>query len=153
MYGLVEGQVEYFDFDDAADEDAATVERAASELLALVDSRLLIQARLLLRNPLLELRPWIFDMNFGNFGGLFWAIFAHPAASRLQKSIPDGLTDLRARNESSGACLGPIFQSLSGTFKKCMTWRQTLSFLTFQPRQGLNFLSLIWPSSRQQPPS
>ena len=62
-----------------------------------------------LRNGLLELRPWIFTPDFGNFGALFWSIFLHSARSGLQKSIPDGLTDLRTQNESSGARLRPIF--------------------------------------------
>ena len=62
-----------------------------------------------LRNPLLELRPSKLVMIFDNFDDLFGPIFAHPGASRPQKSIPDGLTELRARNESSGACLGPSF--------------------------------------------
>ena len=62
-----------------------------------------------LRNVLLELRPRILDMIFVNFDGLFSSIFAHPGASGPEKSILDGLTDLRARNESSGEGLGPIF--------------------------------------------
>ena len=79
-----------------------------------------------LRNPLLEPRPWIFYIIFGNFGGSFWPVFAHPRPSRFQKSIPDGLTDLRARNESSGACLGPNFWSFSPEV------RTILDFLQFQ---------------------
>ena len=53
-----------------------------------------------IRNPLLEPSPWIFDIIFGNFGDSFWLIFGHPGASGPQHSIPDGLTDLRAQNES-----------------------------------------------------
>ena len=65
------------------------------------------------RNVLLELRPWILDLVFGNFGGLFSLLFVHPGASRPRKSIPDGLTDLCARNESSGARLRLSFWSFS----------------------------------------
>ena len=66
-----------------------------------------------IRNPLLELRPWILELVFGNFGGLFWPILADLGASGPQKSIPDGLTDLCAQNESSGARLGPYVRSFS----------------------------------------
>ena len=53
----------------------------------------------------------IFGMLFVNFDGQFSFILAHPGGSGHQKSIPDGLMDLRAQNESSRACLGPNFRS------------------------------------------
>ena len=87
--------------------------RAPTEEEAVAHEPLNIHLSTALRNPLLELRPWILDLVFGNFGGLFWLILAHPGASRPQKSIPVGLTDLRARNESSGARLGLYFWSFS----------------------------------------
>ena len=34
-----------------------------------------------IRNPLLELRVWIFDIVFGNFGALIRPIFVHRGAS------------------------------------------------------------------------
>ena len=78
-------------------------------------------------------------MIFDNFDGLFEPIFAHPGASGLQKSIPDGLTDFGAQNESSGARLGPIF----GYFwQKCERFSNFSNFnLKKLHLQGLNFLS------------
>ena len=66
-----------------------------------------------IRNPLLELRPWIFDLIFGDFGGPFWLVFTSWKLSGARISILEGLTELPAGRESSGARLGPIFRSFS----------------------------------------
>ena len=62
-----------------------------------------LQVKFLLRQPLLELRVWILELVFGNFGGPFWPILADWGASGPQQSILDDLTDLGTQNESSGA--------------------------------------------------
>ena len=96
----------------------------------------------LLRNPLLEPRVWILDLIFANFGGPFWL----SGPSRPQKSIPDGLTDFGAPNESSGARMGSIFDHF---WKKCegfSNFPRFFGFLLFSgrpsgppeaPRRGL----------------
>ena len=79
------------------------------------------------------------DVVFGNSGRLFWRMFVHPGTSGPHKSMPDGLTDLRARNESSGACLGLIFWTCS------LEVRTILEICNFNfkksPLQELSFLS------------
>ena len=66
-----------------------------------------------IRNPLLELRPWIFDLIFGDFGGPFCLVFTSWKFSGARISILEGLTEFSASRESSGAHLGPIFRSFS----------------------------------------
>ena len=98
-----------------------------------------LQVRFLLRNLLLELRVWILDFVFGNFGGPFWLVLVDWGASGPQTSIPDDLTDLGTQNESSGACLRPDF----GHFRqKCERFSRISNFnIKKSPLQNLNFLS------------
>ena len=96
--------------------------------------------------PLLEPRPSNLVMIFDIFDGLFEPIFTHAGASGLQKSIPDNLTDLGTRNESSGACLGPDF----GHFRQKFEQFSKISNFKIKKSQlqSLNFLIRSFLSER-----
>ena len=66
-----------------------------------------------LRNPLLKPSVWIFELILANFGAPFWLVFTGWEPSGPRNSILEGLTELSASRESSGARLGPIFRSFS----------------------------------------
>ena len=66
-----------------------------------------------IRNPLLELRPWIFDELFGDFGGPFCIVFTSWKLSGARISILESLTELSGSRESPGAHLGPNFRPCS----------------------------------------
>ena len=91
-----------------------------------------------IRNPLLELRPWIFDLIFGDFGGPFWLVFTSWKPSGARHSILEGLTELSGSRESAAAHLGPNFRPFR---QKCEGFSKFCNF-TFKksPFQGLDFL-------------
>ena len=86
---------------------------ANTRILTVHQGSVLLHPGTALRNPLLQPSVWILDLFFGNFGGPFCLDFTSWKPAGPQNSILEGLTELSASRESSGAHLGPIFRSFS----------------------------------------